>query len=335
MRDMSDAEFKRHFRFDKPTVARLAVLLDLGRPNNRGRPLTPEQQLCIALNFFGGGIYTRIAGYCGAVSNTCAWTTINRVTDRLFQLKGQFIRLPTAPEMEQTAQNLFERFGLPRFAFGIDGVITSFEEAPRNCPPGTIKQNFWCRKMKYAINVQAIGNHKRLLLDLNADWQGATNDARIWNNSPVKGVIERQRQYLLAGDSAYPISENLITPYRNAEALHDPTKARFNRKHSALRTVCTENLFGIWKRRWPVTHLLRCSYSRARKTVYATAVLHNVGILWGDEDPNGPEPPPPLVPDINEQFEIVGYDAEPAVVREAGQRLRDHLRLNMQPGRRR
>jgi hypothetical protein len=43
MRDMSDAEFKRHFRFDKATVARLAGILDLGRPNNRGRPLTPAR----------------------------------------------------------------------------------------------------------------------------------------------------------------------------------------------------------------------------------------------------------------------------------------------------
>ncbi len=30
MRDMSDSEFKWHFWFDKPTVARLAALLDLG-----------------------------------------------------------------------------------------------------------------------------------------------------------------------------------------------------------------------------------------------------------------------------------------------------------------
>jgi hypothetical protein len=230
--------------------------------------LTPEQQLCIALNFFGGGIYTRIAGFCGGVSKSCAWVTINRVTDRLLVLKGQFIQLPTNAEMAETAQYFLERFGLPRFAFGVDGVITSFEEAPCNCPPGTVKQNLWCRKMKYAINIQAIGNHKRLLLDLNADWQGANNDARIWHNSPVKPLIERQRQYLLAGDSAYPISENLITPYRNAESLRKPLKARFNRKLYGLCTVCTENLFSIWKRRCPVTHLLRCSYDRARKTVY-------------------------------------------------------------------
>ncbi len=73
--------------------------------------------------------------------------------------------------------------------------------------------------------------------------------------------------------------------------------------------------------------MLRCSYDRARKTVYATGVLHNIGILWGDEDPHGPAPAP-----VNEQFVIVGYEAEPGVVRKAGQCLRDHLRMNMLPG---
>jgi hypothetical protein len=37
---------------------------------------------------------------------------------------------------------------------------------------------------------------------------------------------------------------------------------------------------------------------------------------------------------VDEQFVIVEYEAEPGVVREAGQRLRDHLRMNMLPGRR-
>jgi hypothetical protein len=76
---------------------------------------------------------------------------------------------------------------------------------------------------------------------LNADWQGSNSNARIWNNSLVKAMIEWQRQYLLAGDSAYPISENLITSYWNAEALRQPMKACFNRTSlrsglSALRT---------------------------------------------------------------------------------------------------
>ena len=40
---LTDAVFKRHFRFDKRNVERIADMLDLEHPNNRGNPLTPIQ----------------------------------------------------------------------------------------------------------------------------------------------------------------------------------------------------------------------------------------------------------------------------------------------------
>jgi hypothetical protein len=187
--------------------------------------------------------------------------------------------------------------------------------------------------MCHAINVQIVGNDKKLILDINADWQGVTHDARIWNNSAVKRVIHRQRRYLLAGDSAYPISDVVITPYRNVEAVADPTMRDFNQRLSGLRTVMSENIFGIWKRRFPCLKYLRCHYPRARKVVIATAILHNISIIWNDEDPVGnvnsdAGEPFPEVHD-EEDFEIIEDDAEPPVVRARGQTLRDHLRLSM------
>ena len=40
---LTDAVFKRHFRFDKRNVERIADMLDLEHPNNRENPLTPIQ----------------------------------------------------------------------------------------------------------------------------------------------------------------------------------------------------------------------------------------------------------------------------------------------------
>ncbi len=97
--------------------------------------------------------------------------------------------------------------------------------------------------MRYAINVQVVGNDRHLIHDINVDWPGVTHDVRIWKNSSGKQVLERQRKFLFAGDSGYPISENLITSYRNAEALGNQRKRKFNTRLSGLRTVCTENIF--------------------------------------------------------------------------------------------
>jgi hypothetical protein len=95
-------------------VRRLAALLNLGRDNDRGRPLSPIQQVCVALNFYGGGHYTRVAGLCGGVSQNAGWTCIERVTNALLLLKDQFIRMPTDQEAAASAQHNFLRFGLPR-----------------------------------------------------------------------------------------------------------------------------------------------------------------------------------------------------------------------------
>jgi hypothetical protein len=330
---LTDAEFKSNFRFDKDSVVRLVDILNLERVNNRGRPLTPVQQVCLALNFYAGGHFTRIAGLCGGVSQKAAWLAIERVTNQLVLLKDQFIHMPTDQEMEETATRLETKFKLPRFAFGIDGVVMIFDGAPRKIPAGTVKQDYWHRKMRYAINVQVIGNDKHIIYDINADWQGCTHDSRIWRNSMVKRVIERQRRYLLAGDSGYPISENLMTPYRVAEALANPRRRLFNRRLSGLRTVCTENIFGIMKRRWPRLTELRCNHPRGRRYIIAIAILHNIAIRWNDVEPVGGirrnvramRVPPEL------QFEIIADDAEPAIVRARGQQLRDQLCANMPP----
>ena len=61
--------------------------------------------------------------------------------------------------------------------------------------------------------------------------------------------MESQKRFYVAGDSGYPISENLIKPYPTAESAQRPRKRLFNRRLSGLRTVMSENIYGIWKRR--------------------------------------------------------------------------------------
>jgi hypothetical protein len=62
---ISDAEFRTHFRFSKDQVAELVQMLlpHLRHETERGNPLTPVQQLCAALNYFGGGQFQRITGW--------------------------------------------------------------------------------------------------------------------------------------------------------------------------------------------------------------------------------------------------------------------------------
>ena len=137
--------------------------------------------------------------------------------------------------MAATARRLERRFGLPDFAMGIDGMLCRFEEAPRGIPVGPgypVKQSFWSRKMFYGKNVLIVGNDKRIIYALDADWPGSAHDSGIWNSSLFKPLIEQQRRFLVAADSAFPISDVVIKPYSQADAAVDAQKARFNTRLS-------------------------------------------------------------------------------------------------------
>jgi hypothetical protein len=191
---------------------------------------------CLALCFYGGGHLAHIAGLCGGVSQKAAWWAVHRVTRATKVLKPEFIGMPTDQEYAATAQHLLYRFHLLGFAFVVDCTNVKFEDAPWVMPPNTMTQDFWNRKMIYAIIVQVVGDDEGHILDIVADWQGANIDAQIWNTSGVKQVINRQRQFLIAGDSGYPISATCITLYLVRDAAADPSKRLLNFCHS-----CTVN----------------------------------------------------------------------------------------------
>ena len=198
--------------------------------------------------------------------------------------RSEFIFMPSREEMAETSSMMEERFHLPNFAMAVDGMMVRFSEAPRGLPPGKHKQIFWCRKQFYALNCQVVANEK-FILDVDCRWPGSTHDSRVWRMSDVKEYMERQRRYLVAGDSGYPISEVLMKPFPTAEAANCPRKTLFNRRISGLRTVMSENIYGVWKRRFPILKAMRCDLVLSQKIVVATAILFNISRAWRDEGP--------------------------------------------------
>ena len=329
---MSDNEFKRHFRFTKASVNRLNDLLknDLSFETNRGLPIPPPLQICIALNHYAGGHFQRISGWCAGVSQNGARLSLERVTEALVKRKGEFIFMPNADTMQKTAERMQDKFSLPRFAFAVDGCQVRFTNAPRKLPANKVAQMFWCRKQFYALNVQVVGNDQ-FMYDLDVGWPGGSHDARIWSRSQAKRHIELQKRFLMAGDSGYPISENLVKPYTTAESANDPQKRLFNRRLSGARTMMSECLFGVWKARFPILKNLRTAFPLSQKIVLATAVLFNIARMWEDEEIDDDEE------DSDEEEDqdggggdqVVVHDEASATVRLRGQLLREKLKDEM------
>ena len=118
---------------------------DLIYDNKRGKPLSPIQQVCIALHHFAGGQFQRVSGVCGGVSQSAARQAVVRVTDALVRSKSDFIFMPSTEEMEETSAIMLDKFHLGRFSMAVDGMMVIFVEAPRRLPLGKHKQQFWCR----------------------------------------------------------------------------------------------------------------------------------------------------------------------------------------------
>ena len=58
----------------------------------------------------------------------------------------------------------------------------------------------------------------------------------------------------------------------------------FNRRLSGLRIVTSENIYGRWKKRFPILKNMRTDLELSQKIIISTAVLHNIAQILGDED---------------------------------------------------
>ena len=77
------------------------------------------------------------------------------------------------------------------------------------------KQSFWTRKMCWGIQTLVVGDLRHLICALDKDWHGGAHDSTIWSWSNFKPIIEQNREHLIAGNSAFAISDVLIKPYSN------------------------------------------------------------------------------------------------------------------------
>lgn len=82
-------------------------------------------------------------------------------------------------------------------------------------------------------------------------------------------------EYILLGDSAYPLLPQLITPYRDNGHLNRNQK-NFNKRLSSVR-VSIEHAFGLLKQRFrQLYHLKLRGHQRECTFIHACCVLHNM-----------------------------------------------------------
>ncbi|KAK4882516.1 hypothetical protein RN001_005835 [Aquatica leii] len=145
--------------------------------------------------------------------------------------------------------------GLPNVIGCVDGMYIQIRT-----PAHKIKSTYTNRNDISSVALQGICNAKKQFIDA--------------NEIPL---LTNNGHYHLLGDSAYPIREWLLSPFRDYETLTQQQK-RFNKTFSATR-IKIENAFGLLKS-W-FRQLSRLEFHDVEKVarfILTCCVLHNIYI---------------------------------------------------------
>ena len=127
------------------------------------------------------------------------------------------------------------------------------------------------------MQLQVIADSRMVLLDAFTGYPGSVHDACVLRSSPVYQSLMQNPpppQFHLLGDSAYPLTRTLLTPYRDNGHLSSLQK-KYNKVHSSTR-VDVERAIGLLKGKWRrLKYLDMLDTHRIPQVIMAACVLHN------------------------------------------------------------
>ncbi|KAE8743753.1 hypothetical protein FOCC_FOCC009628 [Frankliniella occidentalis] len=214
----------------------------------------------------------------------------------LSELSERYVRWPLPGERNAISDVCEARSGFP----GVVGAVDA-SYIPLCTAPVIEAQRYVNRHHDYAVSLQGVVDPALVFRDIYVGEPGSLHDSRVFRRSPLSrrlledDTLLDQDQHIL-GDSAYILTDKVLTPYRNNGNL-TVRQTNYNAMLSSSRSM-VERAFGLLKMKWR-----RLFFLSARKpvlvvrTIVASVVLHNFLILRGEApDVGEPEEPHGNVP---------------------------------------
>ncbi|XP_018403340.1 PREDICTED: putative nuclease HARBI1 [Cyphomyrmex costatus] len=197
------------------------------------------------------------------------------------QLMPQYVQWPNAIQ-QQISCNVFQNR-----SHGFPGVIGAIDECHIPCKqPPRNTHDYYNRKGFHSIILQAACDHKGVFIDCHIGMPGRMHDARVFRNSPLYNQIRNAEMPLipndmhLIGDSAYPLMQNVMVPFRDNGHLL-PSQITYNVKLSSIRSII-EMAYGRLKTKFRrLKYLDIADFNLGNEMIAAACVLHNF-IIIGD-----------------------------------------------------
>lgn len=155
-------------------------------------------------------------------------------------------------------------------------------------PPKDNSFAYLNRKGSSSMILQAVCDSNCIFTDCFIGFPGSVHDARVSHCSAVARMCTMNEYFPenshLLGDSAYPLSEHLLTPFRDNGHL-SRLEVNYNKRHAGTRSVI-ERAFGCLKARWRRLNYLELHNTNNLPIVISAAcMLHNFCIRQKDAIP--------------------------------------------------
>ena len=204
-----------------------------------------------------------------------------QVCDAICKIGPKFNKFPQKiEEIRAIASRFEEHFYMPQVIGCIDGTHIS------NQKPHEDPHDFFCYKMKYSLNCQAICDEKGVFLDFEVRWPGSVHDARVYANSNVNRDFQDKELALpykelvpgcapvppfLIGDPAYPLLPNVMKEF---SVCRSDKEKLFNNYRATRNQI--EFAFGRLTARWRILNrTLDLDLKFATLLIYSCFILHN------------------------------------------------------------
>ncbi|XP_018578669.1 putative nuclease HARBI1 isoform X2 [Anoplophora glabripennis] len=273
-----DEEFKSHFRMNKKTANKMIEMLEqsnyIPRHSDGREKVSAKRAFLLALWYLSNDETFRQISDRFNVSFSSAHRCLNRVLNFLISIKSQIIKWPnTTDEISKVNQGFMEKCGINNIIGVIDGSHIEINKPKEN------QDAYINRKGYHSLLLQGIVDHKRKFIDVFCGEPGSMHDARLFRKSGIYRKITEDPTFLgngfLLGDTAYPNTSWLVTPYKENPRLTENQKT-FNYRISVARVV-VENSFGLLKGRFRrLKKLENFDLQFCSKIVLCACILHNI-----------------------------------------------------------
>lgn len=221
------------------------------------------------------------AGDKFSVSSGTAHYIFKEIVTILAESLNEYIKWPAANEVpEIIATFRAQSRGFP----GVLGIIDGCH-IPIKQPAGNA-HDYFNRHEGHSIILQGVCDHRMQFTNIYIGLPGRMHDARVFRNSPLCEMLNNNilppNQHLL-GDSAYPLSKYLLTPFKDNGHLN-AEQINYNESLSSIRSTI-ERAFGLLKGKFRrLKYLDIKDLELTNNIIAASCVLHNFLIQHNDID---------------------------------------------------